>query len=190
MPVDATRSSGEYHDIHMLLRIFCVLLFTCVAAIRTQAAEFTPATQGKKLIEYGWDCPDAAFVHAHLKEMEARPFDGVVIRTPKPAPPGQRGRSLGWLVFGKDRFAPSDYQHLLPDLRAIKSEKLTDNFIQVISKPGNVEWDDDSGWNTICHNGAIMAMLAKQANCVGIMLDPEEYGKEPLWSGTELTALK
>src|SRR5213079_2113330 len=93
---DATPSQPEYHSGRMTTRTICFFLFTCVLvqSFWTRAAGFTPTTQGKKLIEYGWDCPDAAFVHAHLKEMEARPFDGVVIRTPKPAPPGQRGRSL------------------------------------------------------------------------------------------------
>src|SRR5438093_1619249 len=32
----------------------------------------------KKLIEFGWDEPDTAFMRAHVREMEKSPFDGCV----------------------------------------------------------------------------------------------------------------
>ena len=41
----------------------------------------------KKLIEFGWDEPDTAFLRAHLGEMEKTPFDGCVylLRSPRAA---------------------------------------------------------------------------------------------------------
>ena len=33
------------------------------------------ANAAKKLIEYGWDVPDTAFVRQHVAEMEKVPFD-------------------------------------------------------------------------------------------------------------------
>ncbi len=146
----------------MRTKTFVVVLALAIAQLALTACAAEPATQSrKKIIEYGgWDTPSPAFMREHLHEMEQRPFDGVVMRTPRPAPPGKRGRSNGWEVFGKKRFVPADYEHLLPDLRAIHSKKLTDNFIQVISKPADVDWDDDAGWDSVCHNIGIMAMLA------------------------------
>jgi len=36
----------------------------------------------KKLIEFGWDEPDMAFMREHAAEMECSPFDGCVFQTP------------------------------------------------------------------------------------------------------------
>ncbi len=167
----------------MVFHVLTGILLAAAMSLSPRAwAAAAPEHTAKKIIEYGWDCPDPAFVHAHLHEMEQRPFDGLVMRLPKAAPPGQRGGSLGWRVFGHERFVPADYEYLLPHLRAIRSDKLTDNFIQVIARPGDVDWDDDAGWDTIYHNIGVMAMLAKEGHCVGLMLDPEEYGKLPLWT--------
>ena len=35
----------------------------------------------KKLIEFGWDVPSPEFVRDHIREMETRPFDGVIFPT-------------------------------------------------------------------------------------------------------------
>jgi len=34
----------------------------------------------KKLIEYGWDSQTPAFIAEHIREMEKRPFDGLIFR--------------------------------------------------------------------------------------------------------------
>src|SRR5690242_9499032 len=34
----------------------------------------------KKLIEYGWDSQTPAFIAEHVREMEKRPFDGLIFR--------------------------------------------------------------------------------------------------------------
>ena len=36
----------------------------------------------KKLIEYGWDVPKPSFVAEHIREMEQRPFEGLIMRVP------------------------------------------------------------------------------------------------------------
>jgi hypothetical protein len=140
-------------------------------------------TKGKKIIEYGWDCPDTAFVRAHAAEMERRPFNGVVIRAAFPTTqPGKRAPSLGRTAFQHRKFQPADYQHCIDDLAATKWEKFTDNFIQILSQPGDVDWFDDAGWDAIAHNAAVLARIVKAGNCVGLMLDPEEYGPHKLWT--------
>ena len=47
-------------------------LFGC-AAIQRRAS----ASQ-KRLIEFGWDEPDTAFLRRHIAQMERSPFDGCV----------------------------------------------------------------------------------------------------------------
>ena len=35
----------------------------------------------KKIVEYGWDVPYPDFVRDNIREMEKRPFDGIIFRT-------------------------------------------------------------------------------------------------------------
>src|ERR1044071_3921248 len=45
----------------------------------------------KKLIEFGWDEPDPAFMRQHIAEMEASPFDGCVYHLTYRKPDGSEG---------------------------------------------------------------------------------------------------
>lgn len=132
---------------------------------------------GKKLIEYGWDVPDTAFVRAHIAEMEKVPFDGVVIRVF--AKPGS-GDQLGWRTFSKQRIKPEEYEHAIADLKATKFKRFTDNFIQVIAYPGDVDWFDPD-WSAVAHNAGCLARIAKLSGCRGIMFDPEHYSEHLVW---------
>ena len=65
----------------MLKSVMCSLLVA--AAIGAAAAESVPRSAdlsvvGKKLIEFGWDEPDTAFMRKHAAQMDATPFDGCV----------------------------------------------------------------------------------------------------------------
>ena len=73
----------------MSVRRSCAIVLPLVAAFAASAgpaAKKFPAS--KKLIEYGWDVPTPAFVREHIREMEKRPFDGVMMRLAGP----QQGR--------------------------------------------------------------------------------------------------
>jgi hypothetical protein len=137
-------------------------------------------TQGKKLVEYGWDAPSTAYVRKYVKEMEKIPFDGVIIRVAKKDQDLMNPTSLAWESFSKKRLQPQDYQHAIDDLKATKFTRFTDNFIQLISAPGDVDWFDPE-WSAIAHNAACFAKVAKQTHCVGIMFDPEMYTNYKLW---------
>ena len=39
-----------------------------------------PSILEKKLIEYGWDVPTPDVIRANIREMEKRPFDGLVFK--------------------------------------------------------------------------------------------------------------
>jgi len=58
------------------------LLVACSAiALPGQAlGDSTAVTSGKKIVEYGWDVPSPAYIADHIREMEKRPFDGVLFR--------------------------------------------------------------------------------------------------------------
>ncbi len=137
-------------------------------------------TRGKKLIDYGWGSPDTAYYRAHLTELEKIPFDGLVLSVMKlkgKEPPD----NMGWCAFGSEaRFTARDCQHAIDDLKAAKSKRFTHNFIQVVTS-GNVDWFDP-GWSQIATNVALLARVAKQGNCKGIMLDAEQYDRFKMWT--------
>ena len=136
-------------------------------------------TKGKKLIEYGWDVPDTLYMREHVREMEKVPFDGVVIRVSRRGAGGNWG--IGWETFSKKKFELKDYDYAIEDLKATKFKKFTDNFIQVISAPGDVDWLDPE-WSAVAHNAACLAKVAKEGGCVGIMFDPELYVEHQVWT--------
>src|SRR6185295_9568333 len=53
-----------------------------------------------KLVEWGWDEPDPAFMRRHVAEMAATPFDGCVFHVGYLKPGGGRG-SLSWEMWGR-----------------------------------------------------------------------------------------
>ncbi|MDI6827582.1 MAG: hypothetical protein QME62_03750, partial [Armatimonadota bacterium] len=156
----------------MKVTITSILFVLYVTACAAYAAN-----SGKKLIEYGWDCPTTTFFRQNIKKMEELPFDGVVIQVAHP----KGGWSLGWRVFSKVRFRPSEYAHAIKDLTAVKPSRLTENFIQVIAMPGEVDWFDPE-WSAVAYNAGCLAKVAKLGGCKGIMFDPEMYGEHQIWS--------
>jgi hypothetical protein len=158
----------------------CVKLLIALFFCGLSAVSISAATRGKKLIDYGWGSPDTAYYRAHLKELEAIPFDGLVISAMKLKgndPPD----NMGWCAFGSEaRFTSQDCQHAIDDLKAAKSKRFRDNFIQVVTS-GNVDWFDP-GWPQIATNVALLARIAKQGGCKGIMLDAEQYDRFRMWT--------
>ena len=109
----------------------------------------------------------------------------MVIGPSNPATPGRRGFSLSD-AFTRRRFDPADVQRCVDDLAATKFEKFTDNFIAVLSQPGEVDFFDPD-WDAITDNIKSLARIARAGHCVGLMLDPEQYGSHKLWTYADLS---
>jgi hypothetical protein len=99
-----------------------------------------------------------------------------VVVISKQRQPQSGGESDGFGAFGHTRFKIEDYAKEIEDLRHTEFKKFTDNFIAVETQPGDVDWFKDADWQVIAHNLSVMAHVAKEGGCVGLELDPEEYG--------------
>jgi hypothetical protein len=126
----------------------------------------------KKIVEYGWDVPAAEYVRGHIREMEQRPFDGVIFRL--------EGKAN---VLEPAAFDESAYAKDFDNLANISWEKFTDNFLMMWAA-SEQDWFDDAQWEAIAHNTSLIAKAARTGKCVGICFDPEPYGKNP-WSYKE-----
>jgi len=138
-----------------------------------------PATARQaKIIQVGWGMPEPAYIRQHVAEMEQRPFDGVVM--------GIKGIREGeevntYTILGTERWQPDWFAQAIADLKATPFHQFTDNFVLVGVTPCQISWFDDSHWDVVLHNAAILGSLARRGGLVGVVFDPEPYGKENLW---------
>ena len=125
----------------------------------------------KKLIEFGWDEPDTAFMRTHLAEMEAMPFDGCVFHVNTTDEKG--GHPFTWECWGKKAFTHAQLQPAIDDLKATPLHRFTNNFLRFNTTPADLDWFDD--YSTIVANAKLASIVAREGKCPGILFDIEQY---------------
>jgi hypothetical protein len=144
--------------------LLLLLLFLPMTAVETQA-------NGKKLIEYGWDAPPPNFFRQQIRDMERRPFDGVILKL-----------NAGKEVFKKTAYPTSAFTQDRRDLAATTSAKLTDNFVVMWSgMDEGWDWFDDRDWAAAEKNIYNFAKTAAVGRFKGIAFDSEPYTKSSPW---------
>ena len=150
---------------HLLSSLFLLLVFwlfcpDCIIAEQRL---------GKKMVEYGWDVPYPDFVQENIREMEKRPFDGIIFRT----------KEFDH-AFDTRPWKQEDLQPQLDSLTAIKWEKFTDNFLTLYAaSKWNMDWFNDDHWDVIIENMKLFSLAVRSGRCVGVCFDPEPYGTDP-----------
>lgn len=131
---------------------------------------------GKKLIANGWDTPDTAFLREHLASMAQQPLDGTAVILRGQSGNEKRDASLNsretWVRW---QWQESWFAQAREDLKAVQSDRLTDNFVRVNVTPGNLDWFDDRSWAAVCNNIGILTRIARDTGLAGLILDPESY---------------
>ena len=122
------------------------------------------ANAPKKLIEFGWDEPDTAYMRAHITEMETTPFDGTVFHLTQ---------DFLWKSWSARTFAESELKSSSDDLKNTPLKTFTHNFLRFNVTPGDVDWFDD--FSPILANAKLAARIAKQGRCAGVLFDIEQY---------------
>jgi hypothetical protein len=157
--------------------VFLILLIT-VKAVTAQIVYDPPK---KKLIDFGWNSPFIREYRDNLKLYESGPFEGLTLKLSQEA--------CGGNVFMVDDWAKVNSQSKESEKKMIlsleKSKILTDNFL-VIYGASQMDWFSDKDWALAEDQIRFAARLAKAANCIGILWDPEPYkpGKNP-WKYNE-----
>lgn len=126
----------------------------------------------KRLIEFGWDEPDTAFLRRHVAAMEKSPFDGCVFHVMAADPQGRR-ENFTWLCWGRRAFTEAELKPARDDLKATTVRRFTHNFLRFNTAPGDLDWFDDH--TAALGNARLAAVLAREGRCAGILFDVEEY---------------
>ena len=145
---------------------FACCLFL-VATVASQGAE------PKKLIEFGWDEPNTAFMREHIGEMEKTPFSGCVFHAVFKNANGNGG-DFDWACWDTRAFTSNELSAAFEDLRATKFTLFTNNFLRFNTSPGKIDWFED--FSAIVSNAKLAGQLARAGGCKGILFDDEQYG--------------
>jgi len=158
--------------------ITCSLLVSAFLAGVIAAEPGSRSAEGpvvsKKLIEFGWDEPDTAFMRKHAAQMDATPFDGCVYHIRYLQPDGKDADFL-WACWGKQAFTTQQVQHAINDLKATRFQRLRHNFLRFNVTPGNLDWFDD--YSAVINNARLAAWVAREGG-VGILFDTEQYSAQ------------
>ena len=156
------------------------LLLLGLGAVLSGCASVQPRAGGlaKRLIEFGWDEPDTAFMRRHIAQIERSPFDGCVFHANYITPGGPGGSFLSE-AWGTRVFSAADLGPALADLQATPFHRFTDNFLRFNTVPGDVDWFDD--FSAVLTNAQLAAQVARQGKAKGILLDVEQY-QAPLFT--------
>ena len=143
------------------------LLLIPLTALHAQTA--APERPVKKLIEYGWDVPYPDQVRKDIRNMEKKPFDGVIFRL------REWNHAFDPRPWDETKLKPQ-----LDDLAAIEWKTFTDNFLCLYTaNHWKMDWFNDEQWKSIAANLRWSAKAARIGRCAGIVFDPEPYGDNP-----------
>jgi hypothetical protein len=156
--------------IERLLLALALVVMVPLLTIEPSIVRANEPSKSKKLIEWGGNEPDTRFLRAHIEQMEKLPFDGVIFHVV-----GDHNENICWDIWSDRRFAATQFQNSLADLKATAFRRLTERFVRVNVTPGKVDWFDDAAWKIVAQNFGAAAEIAKQGNCTGIMFDDEQY---------------
>jgi hypothetical protein len=131
-----------------------------------------PERSSKKLIEFGWDEPDASFLRRHLDTVERAPFDGCVYHIVA-TDSQEKSENFAWLCWGRRAFTDAELKPALDDLRATPLRRFTHNFLRINTTPADLDWFDD--YSSVANNARLAAHVARDAQSAGILLDVEQY---------------
>jgi hypothetical protein len=127
------------------------------------ALALTACAPRPKLVEWGWDEPDPAFMRTHVAEMAATPFDGCVFHV----------SGLTWEMWGRRALDAALFEDAVADLRAGRPLRFTERFLRVNVTPGDLDWFDD--FAPVVANARLAASIARRGHVRGVLLDVEQY---------------
>jgi hypothetical protein len=133
------------------------------------------AARPKKIIEWGWDEPTAAWMKQNITQAETLPFDGFVLPLKL-----RDGTNMTWKMWSAQHIDYDGLTYMADEMAATPFKRLTHRFVRVNVTPGDVDWSDAEAWEGVLYNFSAAAKIAKAGGCKGFMFDTEQYKSAPL----------
>ncbi|MCK9412604.1 MAG: hypothetical protein M0Q53_09905 [Prolixibacteraceae bacterium] len=153
------------------MKIFFLFILTAVLIIPSGVSQERPR---KKIVEFSHvtsveDVLYPGIVWKHIKDMERRPFDGLILRL----------REYNNICDIRP-WQKADLKPQIDTLATIQWGKFTDNFLFLYAtNKWDMDWFNDYHWKTIAKNMKLTSEAAKEGKFVGICFDWEPYGVSP-----------
>ncbi len=144
----------------------------CLMGVPFVSKAVEPDQSARKLIEFGWDEPDPAFMRQHIEQMKKTPFDGCVFHLNYKDSTGKTGSFL-WEGWGKRAFKAEDLAEGLADLKATNFGRFSHNFLRFNTTPADLSWFDD--FSAVLTNAELAARIAREGKARGLLFDIEQY---------------
>ena len=157
-----------------------VYLSMLLAVTGAFANDYGAGPVRKKLIQLGWDSPDAESFAAHWKLVEKSPFDGIRIQLKPRQAEGGREVSFRNLFTS----TPWKREWFVRDIELLKKangKKRSGSFLAIAAGPA-VDWFDDAAWKEVVEHARIAAWIAREAGLRGLMFDPEVGNSQPAFA--------
>src|SRR5262249_45796641 len=185
---EVSRSATLERELTLMARlgrdrwIVALIVGMALGAAGSAAGEDAGPPRSKKLIEFGWDEPDTAFLRRHIAQMEQAPFDGCVFHVVARNADGHEEPFL-WQAWGRRAFTAAELKPALDDLKATPFRRFRHNFLRFNTTPADIDWFDD--FSAVLNNARLAARIAREGRCAGILFDDEEY-QGPLFTYPKL----
>lgn len=192
----------------MRLRRFALTLWLSVSI--PLGALAGAADKEAVIVSSGPNAPDTVYLSENISRLERVPLDGVAtwIATPTPIRcesgdiltprlsggrlcrirTGEDAADIGQTVVWRTRITEEQIAPAIADLNGAAFTRFKGNFIHVLignlRRPMN--WFDDDWWESICYNIRMIAKVAREGGCRGILIDPEVYSYS-MWGWALLT---
>lgn len=152
-----------------------LLLVIFIAVFCVTLAE----ARGAKVILHGWDLLDVSpeEVLAHADDFDRTAADGVSLRIRRQTADGRNLNSCR-IYSSTNVWQWSDVADYVPIFREIVQHRsLSSSMLNlwIVPKP-RVDWRDDTRWDLIARNSAIVARIASEGGLKGLIVDEEDYG--------------
>lgn len=158
--------------IRLLLLTLSLMLLVFVPLAGAQSViTGQPAPTTRKLIEFGWNSPNPAYLRANIARMEAESFDGTVVNL-----------TVGPMIFTRSPHPDEAFIQDRDDLAATTFTRFTDNFV-LMWGTAEQDWSfaSESDWAAMERNLRNFMQVAAAGRLRGVLLDPEPYQYSAWW---------
>jgi len=159
---------------HLLIT---VLALATIAAGTTTTAQNALTAARKKIISLGWAKSTPKDLAENLALIESStPYDGMHVHlVGEQTVDGVVKKYSSRFPFQAERWPYSAFAESIGYLQGLRPSRPLELFIMTTTRSGPHDWFSDAYWAQVCHNFGLIARIARETGCRGLIFDAEDY---------------